>query len=45
MQEKKKKREEVSLDLTWRLEDIYDDEKKWEEELSKVTEVADKISA
>ena len=45
MQDRLPKREEVSLDLTWRLEDIYDDEKKWEEELSKVTEVADKISA
>ena len=45
MQDRLPKREEVSLDLTWRLEDIYDDEKKWEEELSTVTEVADKISA
>ena len=45
MQDRLPKRDEVSLDLTWRLEDIYDDEKKWEEELSKVTEVADKISA
>ena len=39
------KREEVALDLTWRLEDIYDDEAKWEAELKKVAEVADKIAA
>ena len=45
MQDRLPKRDEVSLDLTWRLEDIYDDEKKWEVELSKVTEIADKIAA
>ncbi|MBE5830978.1 MAG: oligoendopeptidase F [Butyrivibrio sp.] len=39
------KREEVALDLTWRLEDIYADEAKWEAELKKVAEVADKIAA
>ena len=35
MQNKLPKRDEVALELTWRLEDIYDDESKWEEELKK----------
>ncbi len=37
------KREEVAKELTWRLEDIYDDEKKWDEEIAKVSKVADEI--
>lgn len=45
MQNKLPKREEVSLELTWRLEDIYDDEKKWEEELKKAGELADEMAA
>lgn len=45
MQDRLPKRDEVALELTWRLEDIYDDEKKWEEELSKINELSDKIAA
>jgi oligoendopeptidase F len=45
MQNKLPKRDEVALELTWRLEDIYDDESKWEEELKKAGEVADKIAS
>ena len=45
MQDRLPKREEVALELTWRLEDIYDDEAKWEEELNRATEVADKMAA
>ena len=33
MQNKLPKRDEVAAELTWRLEDIYDDEAKWEAEL------------
>lgn len=39
------KREEVATELTWRLEDIYDDEAKWEAELKESDEVADKMAA
>jgi oligoendopeptidase F len=45
MQNRLPKREEVAADLTWRLEDIYDDEAKWEEELKKAGEVADRIAS
>ena len=45
MQDRLPKRDEVSLDLTWRLEDIYDDEAKWEEECKRAVEVADKMAA
>ncbi len=45
MTDKLPKREEVALDLTWRLEDIYSDETVWEEELKKLDEVSDKIAA
>ena len=45
MQDRLPKRDEVALELTWRLEDIYDDEQKWEEELSKINELSDKIAA
>ena len=45
MQDRLPKREEVSKDLTWRLEDIYDDEAKWEEDLNKLAEVSDKIAS
>ncbi len=44
MQNKLPKRDEVAVELTWRLEDIYDDEAKWEAELKKATEVADKMA-
>ncbi len=45
MQDRLPKRDEVALELTWRLEDIYDDEQKWEEELNKINELSDKIAA
>ena len=45
MQNKLPKRDEVALELTWRLEDIYDDEAKWEEECTRAVEVADKMAA
>jgi oligoendopeptidase F len=45
MQDKLPKREEVAEELTWRLEDIYDQESKWEADLAKLTEVADKIAS
>ncbi len=45
MQNKLPKRDEVPVELTWRLEDIYEDENKWEEELKKAGEVADKIAS
>jgi oligoendopeptidase F len=44
MQNKLPKRDDVAVELTWRLEDIYDDETKWEAELKKATEVADKMA-
>ena len=44
MQNKLPKRNEVATELTWRLEDIYDDEAKWEAELKKAGEVADKMT-
>ncbi len=44
MQNKLPKRDEVAVELTWRLEDIYDDEAKWEAELKKVGEVADQMA-
>jgi hypothetical protein len=44
MQNRLPKRSEVAVDLTWRLEDIYDDEAKWEEELKEATELADKMA-
>ena len=45
MTDKLPKRDEVAKELTWRLEDIFDDEAKWEEELKKVTELSDKVAA
>lgn len=45
MQQKLPKRDEVAKELTWRLEDIYDDESKWESELNKVNELADKFAS
>ncbi len=45
MQDRLPKRDEVALELTWRLEDIYDDEQKWEADFNKITELADKIAA
>jgi oligoendopeptidase F len=45
MQDRLPKRDEVPVELTWRLEDIYENEDKWEEELKKIGEVAEKIAA
>ena len=45
MQDRLPKRDEVPVELTWRLEDIYENEDKWEEELKKIGEVADKIAS
>ena len=45
MQNKLPKRNEVDAAFTWRLEDIYDDEKKWEADLKKVGEIADKMTS
>ena len=45
MTDKLPKREEVAKELTWRLEDIYDDEAKWEEDLKKVYEVNKTIAS
>ena len=45
MQNKLPKREEVSPELTWRLEDIYDDEAGWEAELKKAGDAADKMAS
>ena len=45
MTDKLPKREEVAQELTWRLEDIYDDETKWEEDLKKVYEVSKTIAS
>ncbi len=45
MQDRLPKREEVAVELTWRLEDIFENEDKWEEELKKIGEVAEKIAA
>nr|WP_297709123.1 oligoendopeptidase F [uncultured Butyrivibrio sp.] len=44
MQDRLPKRDEVALELTWRLEDIYDDEAKWEKELEKINELSDKMA-
>lgn len=43
MENRLPKREEVKEELTWRLEDIYDDESKWEAELKEAGDIADKI--
>ncbi len=45
MQNKLPKREEVPPELTWRLEDIYDDEAGWEAELKKAGDAADKMAS
>ncbi|MCR5279902.1 MAG: oligoendopeptidase F, partial [Lachnospiraceae bacterium] len=44
MQNRLPKRNEVAKELTWRLEDIYDDESKWEAELKEAGEIADKMA-
>ena len=36
-------REEVPIEQTWRLEDIYPDEAQWEEELQEAGELADQV--
>ncbi len=43
MQEKLPKRSEVAEELTWRLEDIYADEKEWESDIQKAVKIADEI--
>ena len=45
MQDRLPKRDEVPVELTWRLEDIFENEDKWEEELKKIGEVAEKIAS
>ena len=45
MQGKLPKREDVKQDLTWRLEDIYEDEGRWEDELREAVETAEKMAA
>ena len=45
MQDRLPKRDEVALELTWRLEDIYDDESKWEADFNRITELSDKIAS
>ncbi len=44
MQGKLPKREDVKQDLTWRLEDIYEDEGRWEDELREALETAEKMA-
>ena len=39
------KREEVPIELTWRLEDIYPDLESWEQELKQAVETADALAA
>ncbi len=43
MNDKLPKREEVPAEQTWRLEDIYPDERLWEEELQQAKELAAKV--
>ena len=45
MENRLPKREEVREELTWRLEDIYPDNKAWEEELSEALSMTDKLAA
>ena len=45
MQDRLPKREEVAVELTWRLEDIYDDESKWEADFNRISELSDKIAS
>ena len=45
MEKQLPKRDEVKEELTWRLEDVYSDEKDLEEDLKKAEEIGDKIAA
>ena len=45
MQDKLLKREEVAKELTWRLEDIYETDEKWEEDYQKVKKIAEEFDA
>lgn len=40
-----RKRSEIPEEFTWKLEDIYPDEKQWDEECEKVEALADEIAA
>ena len=40
MNDRLPKREEVPVEMTWRLEDIYPDEALWEKELQEARELA-----
>ena len=39
-----KKREEISKEFTWALEDLYQDQAAWSEDLEKITTVADAMN-
>ena len=43
MNDKLPVREEVPVELTWRLEDIYPDEARWEEELQEAKDIAARV--
>ena len=43
MNDKLSVREEVPVEQTWRLEDIYPDERLWEEELQQAKDLAAKV--
>ena len=43
MNDKLPKREEIDIEMTWRLEDIYEDEAIWEKELQEAGELASEI--
>ena len=45
MQDKLLKREEVAEELTWRLEDIYESDAKWEEDLKKSDSIGEKLAS
>jgi oligoendopeptidase F len=45
MQDRLPKRDEVAVELTWRLEDIYADESKWEADFNRISEISDKIAS
>ena len=45
MEGKLPKRDEVPVELTWRLEDIYDNDEKWEKDLKEALSLGDKLVA
>ena len=45
MQDKLLKREDVKEELTWRLEDIYESEDKWEEDLKSCEKLGDELAS